>query len=189
MPVLDAKGQKKSVKGRIKMETLGVKDVNRGVRVSTFRMLTVLCEINPHVLLTNIDDLCYAMLLTGKRVLFGVHNLWFLIVGVLSLFVVCCWLFVVVSVVGWVFDCCQTDTHLLHLLSGELDLKTGLKKTKILELTGDNNNDETIILSLKLIHVVSKMNGIDQVVSFDSYLKRWINDEQKDLKQLWDDFN
>ena len=62
-------------------------------------------------------------------------------------------------------------------------------KTKILELTGDNNNDETIILSLKLIHVVSKMNGIDQVVSFDSYLKRWINDEQKDLKQLWDDFN
>ena len=189
LPLLDAKGNSKTVKGRIKMDTLGVKDgkamvvmvvmlvgagtsagahalvvsfffslffslffpppvsllvfvfvpvvpfwcpclsVNPVVRASSFRMLTVLCDIHPQALLPHIDDLCYAMLLT--------------------------------------------------------DLKTGLKKTKVLELAGDKT-DETIVLGLTLIHTIDHMNGIESVATFASYKKRWVCDGQKVLKELYE---
>jgi hypothetical protein len=65
------------------------------------------------------------------------------------------------------------------------DLKTGLKKTKVLELAGDKT-DETIVLGLTLIHTIDHMNGIESVATFASYKKRWVCDGQKVLKELYE---
>ena len=67
------------------------------------------------------------------------------------------------------------------------DLKTGLKKTKVLELAGDKT-DETIVLGLTLIHTIDHMNGIESVATFASYRyrKRWVCDGQKVLKELYE---
>jgi hypothetical protein len=64
------------------------------------------------------------------------------------------------------------------------DLKTGTKKTKIIELKNDNR-DEPIIAAVRLIKSISEMNGIDGTC-FEEYKKKWVCDNQPAIKQLWD---
>jgi hypothetical protein len=64
------------------------------------------------------------------------------------------------------------------------DLNVGLKKTKIVELSGDSKNDETIVLAVKLSLAINNMQGDNAI--FEEYKKKWFSDKQKTLKQLWD---
>lgn len=66
------------------------------------------------------------------------------------------------------------------------DLKVIVKKTtKILELNGDTR-DEPIKAAVRLLRVLSRVQGVEETSLMQTHMSKWVCDEQPQLKQLWD---